>query len=147
MCLTISGSLLLKMRNVTDTSCRENQNTHFVFSNFYSENCTVDEMWKIIVKPGSPRMPIGAYAFHAGYLRLQTHSWHVILIAFTQQQLLQERDWILHCMYCTLSVLSSLPFFHHLALTFRSAHSAEMYNHPARWWKGGGWWWSDLSGT
>jgi len=34
------------MRNVTDRSCRENQNTHFIFSNFF-ENSAVDEiMWK-----------------------------------------------------------------------------------------------------
>jgi len=25
------------MRNVSDKSCRENQNTHFVFSNFFSK--------------------------------------------------------------------------------------------------------------
>jgi len=26
------------MRNVSNKSCRENQNTHFVFNNFFSEN-------------------------------------------------------------------------------------------------------------
>jgi hypothetical protein len=35
--LTIPCSFLLRMRNVSDKSCRENQNTHFVFSNFYSK--------------------------------------------------------------------------------------------------------------
>ena len=33
--LIISRSVLLRMRNVSDRSCRENQNTHFVFSNFF----------------------------------------------------------------------------------------------------------------
>jgi len=33
--LIISPSFLLIMRNVSDKSCRENQNTHFVFSNFF----------------------------------------------------------------------------------------------------------------
>jgi len=33
--LTISHSALLRMRNVSDKSCRENQNTHFMFSNFF----------------------------------------------------------------------------------------------------------------
>jgi len=33
--MTISLSVLLRMRNVSDKSCRENQNTHFVFYNFY----------------------------------------------------------------------------------------------------------------
>ena len=31
----ISRSILLRMRNVPDKSCRENQNTHFVFNNFF----------------------------------------------------------------------------------------------------------------
>jgi hypothetical protein len=31
----ISRSFLLRMRNISDKSCRENQNTHFVFSNFF----------------------------------------------------------------------------------------------------------------
>jgi hypothetical protein len=30
-----SRSIPLRMRNVSDKSCRENQNTHFVFSNFF----------------------------------------------------------------------------------------------------------------
>jgi len=34
-CLVITRSVLLRMRNVSDKSCRENQNTHFVFSNFF----------------------------------------------------------------------------------------------------------------
>ena len=35
----ISRSFLLRMRNVSDKSCRKNQNTHFVFSNYFlSEN-------------------------------------------------------------------------------------------------------------
>jgi len=33
--LIISRSVLLRMRNVSDKSCRENQNTHFVFSNVF----------------------------------------------------------------------------------------------------------------
>ena len=45
--LIISGSVLLRMRNVADNSYREYQNTHFVFNNFFSENCPVYEiMWK-----------------------------------------------------------------------------------------------------
>jgi hypothetical protein len=31
----ISRSVLLRMRNVSDKSCRENQNTHFVFGDFF----------------------------------------------------------------------------------------------------------------
>jgi len=32
--LIISRSIILRIRNVSDKICRENQNTHFVFSNF-----------------------------------------------------------------------------------------------------------------
>ena len=44
----ISRSVLIKMRNVSDKSCTENQNTHFVLSNFFPPvNRTVYEiMWK-----------------------------------------------------------------------------------------------------
>ena len=33
----ISRSILLRMRNVSDKSCRENQNTHFVFNDLFSK--------------------------------------------------------------------------------------------------------------
>jgi hypothetical protein len=39
--LIISRSILLRMRNVSVKSCRENQNTHFVFSNFFPSPKTV----------------------------------------------------------------------------------------------------------
>jgi len=54
--LIISHSVLLRMRNVSDKSCRENQNTNFVFRNFFYR--TVYEiMWKNIVE-SIPRMTI-----------------------------------------------------------------------------------------
>jgi len=36
-----SRSFLHRMRHVSDKRCRENQGTHFVFSNFYFENRAV----------------------------------------------------------------------------------------------------------
>ena len=33
----LSRSFLLRMRNGSDKCCTENQNTHFVFSNFFSK--------------------------------------------------------------------------------------------------------------
>jgi len=46
------------MGNVSGRSCRENQNTHFLFSNiFFFENCTVSEIiWKSIIERGRPQM-------------------------------------------------------------------------------------------
>ena len=34
--MTISRCVILRMGNVLDKSCREHQNTHFLFSNFFS---------------------------------------------------------------------------------------------------------------
>jgi hypothetical protein len=57
--IIISRSVLLKMRNVSDKSCRENRNTHFMFNNFLSENRAVFEiMWKNIVEPDSLLMTV-----------------------------------------------------------------------------------------
>jgi len=33
--MIISGLVLLRMRNVSDKTCKEFQNTHFIFSNFF----------------------------------------------------------------------------------------------------------------
>jgi hypothetical protein len=40
----ISQSFLLRMRNVSDKSWRENQDTYFMFSNFFLENRAVYEI-------------------------------------------------------------------------------------------------------
>jgi hypothetical protein len=55
-----------------DKSCRENQNTHFMFSTFFPENRTVYEvMSKNIVETEAPQMTQhGAYALHAGLAKL-----------------------------------------------------------------------------
>ena len=66
------------MRNISDTSYRENQNTHFVFKNSPpppDENRAVYEiMWKNIVESGRPQMTIWLVRYSAEYLRLQTHT-------------------------------------------------------------------------
>ena len=49
----------LGVRNVSDKSCKENQNTHFVSVTFVSENRTVYEiMWKTFADQGKPQMTI-----------------------------------------------------------------------------------------
>ena len=45
---------------------------------------------KILYSRTGHRSQNGACALHTGYLRLQTHSEYVILIAFTLQQWLHE---------------------------------------------------------
>jgi hypothetical protein len=47
----ISHSILLRMRNVSDKSFRENQNTNFILNNFFFENRAVCKiMWENIVQ-------------------------------------------------------------------------------------------------
>ena len=69
------------MRNVLDKSCRENQNTHFIFNNFFSNNRTIYEiMSKNVVEPKGPQMTsqYGAYVLHARlaklHLCMRTHT-------------------------------------------------------------------------
>jgi len=94
----ISRSFLLRMKNVADKSCRENQNTHFVFNDCFFENLVVYEiMWKNIEWGGRPhmtirRMRIACWAPKA----TNTQSDYVIFIASPLQQWLQERASVLH---------------------------------------------------
>jgi len=79
------------MRNVSENICRENQNTHFIFSNFFFplENLAVyEKMWKNIVKPGRSQMTVWrmriAWWIPKAANRL---SEYVTLTAFPQQWL------------------------------------------------------------
>ena len=45
--------VLLRMRNVSDKSCTDNQNTYFMFSNFFNENPAV--FWDNAGKCGTAR--------------------------------------------------------------------------------------------
>ena len=57
--MIISRSDLSRMRNVSDKSCRENQNTHVVHNNFFLANHAVyDTSEKIIVELYRPQMKI-----------------------------------------------------------------------------------------
>jgi len=52
------------MRNVSDTSCRQNKNSHCQVNKFFSERCAVCET----------TIKCGAFALHAGKLRQETHT-------------------------------------------------------------------------
>jgi hypothetical protein len=80
------------MGNVSDKSCRENQNTHFMFSNFFFfENLAVYKiMWNNMVEAGGPHMTVWRIAYWIPKAKY-THSEYIILIAFPLQQWLLER--------------------------------------------------------
>ena len=116
--LITSRSILPRMRNVSDKCCTENQNKHFMFTNFPppphtpaqpKNRAVYEKMSKNIVQPDGPqdttrRMRIACCIPEA----TNTHSEYVIIIAFPQQQWLHEHTSILrytyvHCMYCYFS--------------------------------------------
>jgi hypothetical protein len=101
-----SHSVLLRMRNVSDKSCRENQNTHFVFSNFFfslETRAVCEIMWKYFVEPDRPLMTIWLMRIAFWIPKAtNTQSEYVIIIAFPPQQWLHEHASVLH--YSTLPV-------------------------------------------
>ena len=103
------------MRNVSDKSCRENQNTHFVFNDYFPENRGVYEItWK---KYGTARqatrdntiwrMRIACWIPKA----TNTHSQYVTLIAFPLQQWLHERASLLRHTYVACLVCLVISVF------------------------------------
>ena len=101
------------MRNVSDKSCRENQNTLFVLNNFPPpENRAVYEiMWENIVEPDGPQMTIWRLRIACWITEAtNTHSEYVILTAFPLQQWLHER--------ASTCVVLTLPVFFNLATRF-----------------------------
>ena len=102
LCLIISRSFLLRMRNVSDKSCRENQKTRFVCSDpFFSQNRAVYEiMWKNIIERGRPHMTIWRMHIACWIPKAtNTHINCVILIAFPLQQWLNESASMLRYTY------------------------------------------------
>ena len=89
------------MRNVSDKSCLENQNKHFVFGNFFFGNRAVCEiMWECVVERGRLQMAIWRMRVACGITEVtNTHLEYAILIAFPQQRWLGERASML-CYTC-----------------------------------------------
>ena len=55
------------MENVFEKSCRENQNTHFIFNNCFPTIAPFMIMSENVMEPEEPQMSsqYGAYALHA----------------------------------------------------------------------------------
>jgi hypothetical protein len=59
MIMIISRSVLPRMRNVSDKSCRENRNAHFMFNNCFSTVVPLYEiMWENFVQTDRQPMTI-----------------------------------------------------------------------------------------
>ena len=99
--VTVSRSLR-RMRNVLDRSCGGSQNTYFVFTNYFRKSC---HLWENVEKCGR-----GGRATDYNIIwRMRFARWipkatdilseNVRVIAFPQQQWLNERAWILRYTY------------------------------------------------
>ena len=97
--MIISRSILLRIRNISDKVCRENQNTHFYVQwLFFPENRAVYKIiWKNTVQPDRPQITIRNVRFACWIRKVtDTHPEHVLLIALPWQQWLRERTSMLH---------------------------------------------------
>ena len=98
----ISRSFILRMRNVSDKSGKENPNTHFLV-----ENCAFYEIkWENNVQPDTLQMTIWRMGIACWISEAtDTHSDYVILIDFPLQQWLHESASMLCYMYIAFLVV------------------------------------------
>ena len=96
--MTITLLVLLRMRNISVKSCMENQNTHFIFNNFFPKIPAVCEVcgrmwWRQTGHNGDiiRRMRIESRITKAE----ETHSNYVIFTPLPQLQCLHEHVSIL----------------------------------------------------
>ena len=91
-----------RVRNIPGKSCRENQNTYFMFNAFFfpPENRSVyGVMWKNILEPDRTQMATRWTGFGCWISKVtDTFSEYVIIISFPQQQWLHGRASML-CLY------------------------------------------------
>jgi len=118
--LIITRPILLRMRNVLDTSCTENQNTHFMFHNPFSENPSVYEI--VCGKYGTAkqatndnktrRRPFTCWLrpYTHTQTHTHTHTEYVAPIAFPWQQRLRERASMSRYTYIACLLLECISF-------------------------------------
>jgi len=99
--------ILQRMRNVSDKSCRENENTHFSFNNFFFFKLC--HLWDNVEKYGTARQAAHDVMWCICFACLitkatDTHSEYVIPIVFRQQQWVLEKASMLRCTYAAYLV-------------------------------------------
>jgi len=62
--LFLALSVILRTRNITDKSCRENQNTHFILNNYFQKSC---RLWDNVKKYGGAGEAIDDKMAHAHF--------------------------------------------------------------------------------
>ena len=99
------------MNNISDKSCRENQNTFYGQYIFFENRAVCKIMWKNIVEPARPQMTIWHMRITCWTPKAtNTQSEYVIFIALPLQQWLHKRSSMLHYMYiaCLVNLCQSV---------------------------------------
>ena len=109
-----SRCIILKMRNMSDKICKWNQNTHFVFGNFFlKKNSAVYEiMCKNIVERGRQHLTIRRISRWVPKAT-NTLSKYVIFVVFPLQQRLHERTSVVRYTSIALLVMDTFNSIPH----------------------------------
>ena len=105
--LIICRSFLLRMRNVSDKSCRGNQTRILCWINFcFANRFVYEKMWKNIVEPDRPHMTVCRMRSACCIPKdTNTHSEYVTLMVFPLQQCLREYASVLRYTYIACLVI------------------------------------------
>jgi hypothetical protein len=95
---------LLGMWNVTDKSCRESQNIHFILKNFFQKSCC---LWDNVEKYCRARqgtddkynMALTFCVLYNKRLHTHTHTQKYVIYCFPRKKWSRERASILPCRY------------------------------------------------
>ena len=108
--MAASGWILLRIRNVSDKSCRESQDPHFVFSNFFSRKSRL--LWDNVEKYCTARQATDDYIIQripfAFWITkaTDTYSEYIIVIVFRANS-----GFISSPVFCVCTYIPSLVVF------------------------------------
>ena len=121
--LIISHSFLFTVRSISDRSCRDNQDTHFMFNNFlffffFRKSCRLWNNMGTYCRAGqltNDSIPCCMRIACCAPKATETHSEYVSRIDLPLQQWLHERASVLRYTY-----IGSLIFFLHCSVPLRN---------------------------
>jgi len=124
----MTRSVLLRMKTVSDKSCRENQNTHFMSNNSLQKIAPyVTQSGKKTAETGRPKM--AKRRMRSTCLittATDTHSECIIIIGFPRQQWLRERVSMLRYMHIAWRIRAFVRPFRRLSEINNKFHSREI---------------------
>jgi hypothetical protein len=106
-----SRSVLLRMRNVWDKSCREIQNIRFVFNHFAFNRAIHEITWKNIAEEGRPQMTTWRMCIACWILKATTHTQNIyyLLLLYCNNACMNAPQYVV-----SLRTLSVLFFYVHI---------------------------------